>query len=338
MGKTQRLVSILAVLVLVVAGAAAYVLSRPSGGGKEQAGEHQEHDSLSHAMREALERNPSLAKHRLALAFVSEKLEQQGGEASGELKNGPYAGVLRPACVPAQVHRSASSRRAPTLAFVQLPQAQLDAPRARRRCAQASGVAPAAASVLGPVWARTAARSRPRRPTRALPTYVSGRTTALAISRTCTSASCTLWARHRWRWALALPQPAQRAPDLEVTSAPASRRPSHRLRSTGHPTATCYVGTGEPNGSSRLRGRCSACSARPTAGTRFSKVSTLVRAAATSLSIARSERSRSTRSNPKHFLIGTAVARHGSSSVNGGRFTPPGRAARSGSTRRTRRR
>jgi hypothetical protein len=28
--------------------------------------------------------------------------------------------------------------------------------------------------------------------------------------------------------------------------------------------------------------------------------------------------------NPRHIFIGTAVARHGSSSVNGGRFTPPG--------------
>jgi hypothetical protein len=28
--------------------------------------------------------------------------------------------------------------------------------------------------------------------------------------------------------------------------------------------------------------------------------------------------------NPRHIVIGTAVARHGSSSVNGGRFTPPG--------------
>src|SRR5207248_11437593 len=29
-------------------------------------------------------------------------------------------------------------------------------------------------------------------------------------------------------------------------------------------------------------------------------------------------------SNPNHIYIGTAVARHGSSSVNGGRYTPPG--------------
>src|SRR5262249_62312772 len=28
--------------------------------------------------------------------------------------------------------------------------------------------------------------------------------------------------------------------------------------------------------------------------------------------------------NARHLLIGTAVARHGSSSVNGGRYTPPG--------------
>ena len=28
--------------------------------------------------------------------------------------------------------------------------------------------------------------------------------------------------------------------------------------------------------------------------------------------------------DPQHILVGTAVARHGSSSVNGGRFTPPG--------------
>src|SRR6185312_13210825 len=28
--------------------------------------------------------------------------------------------------------------------------------------------------------------------------------------------------------------------------------------------------------------------------------------------------------DPEHICVGTAVARHGSSSVNGGRFTPPG--------------
>jgi len=32
--------------------------------------------------------------------------------------------------------------------------------------------------------------------------------------------------------------------------------------------------------------------------------------------------------NPSHIFIGTDVARHGSSSVNGGRFTPPGSARR----------
>ena len=40
-------------------------------------------------MTEALEQPPGLASHRLPLAYVSEKLEQQGGEASGEIKNGP---------------------------------------------------------------------------------------------------------------------------------------------------------------------------------------------------------------------------------------------------------
>src|SRR5690349_7818322 len=61
-----------------------------SSPGEREAAEHEGgRDNLSHAMKEALERNPGLAKNRMALAFVSEKLEEAGGEASGEIVNGP---------------------------------------------------------------------------------------------------------------------------------------------------------------------------------------------------------------------------------------------------------
>ena len=104
-----------------------------------------------------------------------------------------------------------------------------------------------------------------------------------------------------------------------------------RLRLTWRPGAL-YVGTGEANGSSDSEAGLGLFKSTD-GGRSFSKVQT-ASTAATSRSTVRSRRSRSTPTTPGTSWSAPRVARHGSSSVNGGRFTPPG-AASSVCTRRT---
>lgn len=81
---------------------------------------------------------------------------------------------------------------------------------------------------------------------------------------------------------------------------------------------TVYAGTGEPNGSSDSEAGLGLFRSTDS-GRSWSLVegSTAVAAGRSIGSIAIDP------SNPNHIFIGTDVARHGSSSVNGGRFTPP---------------
>ena len=141
-------------------------------------------------MSEVLERQPSLASHRLALAFVTEKLAKDGGEASGEVVNGPAQEAYDQRAFP-------HTYIAPT----QQQRARSAFGRARLRAATPSGRATLAKSAAAPTARRVAAAGPERRQGgrrgdlhRQLRAYVAGRTTALAISKKCTTTSCTLWA------------------------------------------------------------------------------------------------------------------------------------------------
>ena len=85
-----------------------------------------------------------------------------------------------------------------------------------------------------------------------------------------------------------------------------------------------YAGTGEPNGSSDSEAGTGLFSSTDN-GSTFTRISTTTNAGEFAVG-----RSLDTividRAQPAHWLVGTAVARHGSSAVNGGRFTPPGAA------------
>ena len=172
-------------------------------------------------------------------------------------------------------------------------------------------------------------------------TIYSGRATAIAISPTCVAGNCALFlgAAGGGVW---------KTPDA-LAATPTWSQVSDVLGGSGIPSnsigsivfdpsspSTIYVGTGEPNGSgdsdagvglfrsidggstwSLVAGstaKNAPCASNPASFT--CSVSTGRSIGAIAVDPA----------DPAHIFIGTDVARHGSSSVNGGRFTPPGSA------------
>jgi transposase-like protein len=169
-------------------------------------------------------------------------------------------------------------------------------------------------------------------------TVFSGRTTALAVSPACTSKKCPmlLGAAGGGIWA------TDNAMGKKVKWVESNGSiPSNAIGSIAYDPndttgKTVYVGTGEPNGSgdseagvglyksldggqtwTRVFG-----SVAPTAPC-ADNPSSLTCSVATGRSIGAIAVDPT---DPTHIFIGTDVARHGSSSVNGGRFTPPGSA------------
>src|SRR5213080_5290739 len=169
-------------------------------------------------------------------------------------------------------------------------------------------------------------------------TIYSGRTTAIAVSPTCTASSCTVFIGAAgggvWKTTNALA--------ATPTWTPSSNGiPSNAIGSiafdpndaTGN---TLYVGTGEPNGSGDSEAGVGLYKST-NGGSSWSKVSgstaktapcasnpaSLTCPVATDRSIGAIAIDPA---NANHIFIGTDVARHGSSSVNGGRFSPPGSA------------
>ncbi len=151
------------------------------------------------------------------------------------------------------------------------------------------------------------------------PSNVSGRTTAIALAPGCSTASCTVYLGTAgggvWKTTNGLAgQPVWQHVGDDI---PSTAIGSVTLGVDG----TLYVGTGEPNGSGDSEaGR--GLYRSTDSGATFRKVPSVVgvtdftrdRAVATVAVDVR---------NPRHLLVGTGVARHGSSAVNGGRYTPP---------------
>lgn len=153
------------------------------------------------------------------------------------------------------------------------------------------------------------------------PTTNSGRVTALAISSQCDRGDCVLLVGAAgggvWRTDNAL----DARPDWDSSNdgIPSNAIGSLIFDPTDHMRRTLYAGTGEPNGSSDSEAGVGLY--RSTNGGRsWSLVhgSVAVSKDRSIAAIAVDPR------DSRHLFIGTAVARHGSASVNGGRFTPPG--------------
>lgn len=287
--------------------------------GSEAGGD--EADNAAKAMSEALEKHPGLAAHRLPLAFVSEKLEQSGGEASGEIVNGPAQELYADQAYPRPYVRPLQRKRA-AQAFG----------RGVRRGARTGGVTQLRLAQGRSVRAAGSARWRPVGPSGGVqvaqatytgtPAVVSGRATSMAISPRCSPRSCPLFLGTAggglWK--------TDRALAKQVRWRPIGRDiPSQAIGSVYlAPDGSLYVGTGEPNGSSDSEAGVGLFHST-NGGRSFTRIRTVSKGVnfTTNRSIA------TVVADPRHrghLLLGTAVARHGSSSVNGGRFTPPGSA------------
>ncbi|MEO5711285.1 MAG: hypothetical protein ABIQ59_15865 [Nocardioidaceae bacterium] len=312
---SQRRTTLVLVVVtaLVVAVVGLSMLRSRSGGSSREEAER----TGSHEMMEALEKRPGLAAHRLPLAFVAEKLEQQGGEAGGEILNGPAQEAYDQRAYP----RSYIAPGTESDAKASFAQARTrgSSVRGKADLAKAQGNKKVSSwEPLGP----DGGLQVPEASYTGTPAIVSGRTTSLATEKTCTPSTCTLYAGTAggglWRTKNALATTPTWSPigaDIPSTAIGVVYRA---------PNGTLFVGTGEPNGSSDSEAGLGLYKSTD-GGDSFSKVDTFL--SSQDFALNRSIASVSVDpTDPKHLYVGTAVARHGSSSVNGGRYTPPGAA------------
>jgi hypothetical protein len=167
-------------------------------------------------------------------------------------------------------------------------------------------------------------------------TIYSGRATAIAVSPTCTASSCTVFigAAGGGVWKTTNALAANPGWSSSSSGIPSNAIGSIVFDPTDTTGNTLYVGTGEPNGSGdseagvglykstnggiswSLVAGSTASTAPCASGAGTCPVATGRSIGAIAIDPA----------NASHIFIGTDVARHGSSSVNGGRFTPPGSA------------
>lgn len=278
----------------------------------ESEGEH------GNEIHEALDRNPALLNnHSLPLAYVAEQLAKQGGEASGEILNGPSQEQYDQRAFPR--HYVASAQQAAAAKAFAIATARAKTAAGQSALKRAQGLSQAAGwREKGPRGGAQASQTT-YTGTRAI---VSGRVTSLAIAAPCTDLRCVLYVGSAggglWKTTSALsatPRWASIGADIPSTAiGTISIAADHSL----------YVGTGEPNGSSDSEAGVGLYKSTDE-GASFTKVPTMVGSKDFALN-------RSIGSvvidptNLQHMYLGTAVARHGASSVNGGRFTPPGAA------------
>ena len=171
-------------------------------------------------------------------------------------------------------------------------------------------------------------------------TIYSGRTTAIAVSPTCVAGNCVLFLAAAGGGVWKTPDALAGSPTwTQVSDGVISGIPSNAIGSIVFDPSnanTIYVGTGEPNGSADSEAGVGLFKSTD-GGTNWSPVggSTAKNAPCASnpasftcaVSTGRSIGAIAVDpADPTHIFIGTDVARHGSSSVNGGRFTPPGSA------------
>ena len=256
-------------------------------------------------------------QRRLPVAVVKEKVGGGSGEASREIRNGPAQQQVDQRAYP-RSYVEASKALAGRRAYVAKP-SRLPSTAFPGRSTRAGRAALSTAwEQLGPITPAVPAQVTYT----GAPTTNSGRVTAEAIDPTCgqPGKGCRLWIA-------AAGGGVFRTDDAQAATV--QWTPSSAGLTTGalgslivDPTDatgnTLYAGSGEPNGSSDSEAGVGLFKSTD-GGATWALVPGSPAAA----------RDRSIASivvdptNAQHLLIGTALARHGSSSSNGGRRTPP---------------
>jgi hypothetical protein len=243
----------------------------------------------------ALARDTHLNRRSAALATMAEKLKGSGGEASRG---------------PAQEEYDARAYPATGIAPAQVDRARAAYSRHGKDSKGFSLVGPDKLTVPGLVTYT------------GVPSTVSGRVNSLLPLGSCDSDECTVLVGTAggglWRTTNGLDsQPAWTPVGAGLTS--------NAIGGLTKAGSLIYAGTGEPNGSGDSEAGTGLFVSK-NGGTSFTRVPTAL-PDGTDLAVGRSVASVVVdRKNAKHLLVGTAVARHGSSASNGGRFTPPGSA------------
>ncbi len=303
---------VVAVAVIVTA---FLVVRQPGSPTNRDADSDADHGS---ELMEALESHPGLAANRLPIAYVAEQLDQQkgGGEATGEVLNGPSQEDYDARAYPHRWILPAQQAGAANAFTAAAARAKTEAGQSLLQ--QAQGTAATKSWVeLGPRGGLQASQTTYT----GTPAIVSGRTTSLAIAGDkCTALKCVMYAGSAggglWKTTSALSATPRWTPI-------GASIPSDAVGTVYvAPNGDVYVGTGEANGSSDSEAGVGLFKSTDE-GASFTKVPTFVNNVDVTLN--RSVSSVAVDPNDaRHLYLGTAVARHGSSSVNGGRFTPPG--------------
>jgi hypothetical protein len=257
------------------------------------------------------------------------KFERTGGEADRKGPNTPAAEQVENRAFPRSY---VNDKRvvAEHKNFIKTPKnADRSAFKTTRAFKEALSAAPGAWTALGPVTGHVPGEASQffNLDTQTGPsTEESGRVTALAIDPNCGKASapagapCRLWVAAAgggiWRTNDALAaQPAWIAPSDDL---PTNSFGSLIVDSNDASGNTLYAGSGEPNGSGDSEAGLGLFKSTD-GGESWQLVS-----GSASVATNRSIGAIAVRpGHPDTIVIGTAVARHGSSSVNGGRRTPP---------------
>src|SRR5437763_7122825 len=276
---------------------------------------------LSKQQAQASPASPRTAATR-ALQRLQHHLETllRGSGNEAERLNGPeqerYDNMAYPNTFITEVVRTKAAKAAKTLDKTSAP------PSAKWKLVGPSGV-PASALVASESTGASQG------------TIFSGRATAIAVAPNCSAASCTVFIAAAgggvWKTTNALAAtPSWNPVSAGIPSNSVGSMVFDPNDATGN---TLYVGTGEPNGSSDSEAGVGLYKSI-NGGSSWTLV-----AGSTAANAPCADGSGNTCSvatgrsigaiaidpgNANHIFIGTDVARHGVSSVNGGRFTPPG--------------